>query len=265
MKGGNMKKSLYDKYGPWALVTGASAGIGAAFARRLAREKFHLILVARRIDKLTALKDELEKACGIQVLPVAGDLGASDFLPGLVQAVGDREVGLLVNNAGYGINGSFLDHDPSQEANMLAVNCRAPLLLTHHFSRPMKARGRGGIVFLSSIGANQPTPLSSTYAATKVFDLFLGEGLTYELKPFGIDVVSVLPGVTRTEFQEVGNYRVSGHMRTAENVVNTALNALGRKSSATDGFGNKMMTFFSRRLPRSVVIRQALKVSEKWK
>ncbi len=257
-------KSLKDKYGPWALVTGASAGIGASFARRLAHENLNLILVARRIDKLSTLKNELEKAGNIEVLPVSSDLGAPDFLPDLVASVGGREVGLLVNNAGIGMNGPFLDHDPAHEAGMVALNCTAPLLLTHHFSRLMAQRGRGGIIFLSSIGANQPTPLSATYSATKVFDLFLGEGLSYELKPYGIDVVSVLPGVTRTEFQEVGHYHVSGRMRTAENVVDTALRALGRKTSVTDGFMNKLMTFFSRRMPRSWVIRTAESVSRTW-
>jgi short-subunit dehydrogenase len=256
-RGISMKTPLSEKYGDWALVTGASSGIGEAFARKLAGEKLNLILVARRKDKLERLKNELEAAQGVQVLPVELDLSAPDFLELLVDAVGDREVGMLVNNAGFGLNGYLIENDPEREVEMVALNCVAPLLLCHHFARRMAERFRGAIIMVSSIGANQPTPKNTTYVATKVFDLFLGEGLAFELKSKGVDVLTVMPGATRTEFQEVGNYSSQGKLRTPQNVADTALRALGKKLSVTDGFGNKVMTFFARRLPRKWVIAAA--------
>ncbi|MBN2352744.1 MAG: SDR family oxidoreductase [Spirochaetales bacterium] len=250
-------KSIRERYGGWALVTGASAGIGETFARRLAEEGLDLILAARRIDRLLALQTDLEKSHGINVLPLEIDLTADDFLPRLVSAVGDRPVGVLVNNAGFGLNGDFLDNDPDREADMVLLNCLAPLKLTRHFARLMADRGKGAIIFLSSIGANQPAPQNVTYAATKAFDLFLGEGLSYELKRKGIDVLTVMPGPTRTEFQEVGNYTAGSGMRAPHDVVRTALRSLGKRMSVTDGFGNKFMTFFARRMPRKWVIAAA--------
>jgi short-subunit dehydrogenase len=253
-------KSLKERYGEWALVTGASAGIGEAFARRLAEEGVNLILAARRADRLRALKAELEKTHAVQVLPVELDLTAPDFLPRLVSAVVGRPVGILVNNAGFGLNGQFIDNDPAREVEMVALNCLAPLKISHQFAREMAARGKGAIIFLASIGSNQPTPGNVTYTATKAFDLFLGEGLAYELKGKGIDVLTVMPGATRTEFQEVGKYSSGGSgrgLRAPQDVVRTAFRALGRRMSVTDGFGNKLMTFFARRLPRRWVISMA--------
>jgi short-subunit dehydrogenase len=250
-------KSIKERYGEWALVTGASAGIGEAFARRLAEEGVNLILAARRVDRLQSLKTELEKAHPVQVLPVEIDLTKADFLPRLLAAVGDRPMGILVNNAGFGLNGEFIENDPSKEAEMVLLNCLAPVKLTHHFARLMAERRRGAIVILASIGSNQPAPYNVTYAATKAFDLFLGEGLNYELKKKGIDVLSVMPGPTRTEFQEVGRYTPGSGMRTPQDVVRTAFRALGRRMSVSDGFGNKLMTFFARRMPRRMVIAAA--------
>jgi len=250
-------KSVKERYGSWALVTGASAGIGEAFARRLAEEGLGLILVARRIDRLQALKTELEKAHGIEVLPVELDLTAADFLPRLLSAVGDRPVGVLVNNAGFGVNGPFLRNDPARESGMVMLNCLAPLILTHHFAPLMAGRGKGAVIVLSSIAANQPSPHNVTYAATKAFDLFLGEGLAYELRKSGVDVLTVMPGATRTEFQEVGNYAAGGGLRTPRDVVRTAFRSLGRRMSVSDGFGNKLMTFLARRMPRKWVLAAA--------
>ncbi len=250
-------KTIRERYGEWALVTGASAGIGEAFARRLAEEGINLILVARRVDRLRTLQAELEKARAIQVLPVESDLTKDDFLSVLVSAIGDRPVGILVNNAGFGLNGDLIENDPETECDMVRLNCLAPLKLTHHFARLMAARGRGAIIVLSSIGANQPAPKNVTYAATKAFDLFLGEGLSFELKNKGVDVLTVMPGPTRTEFQEVGHYTADSGMRTPQNVVRTALRSLGKRMSVTDGFGNKLMTFFARRMPRRWVIAAA--------
>jgi short-subunit dehydrogenase len=250
-------KNLIEKYGPWALITGASAGIGEAFAHALAEKGFNLIVIARRKDKLISLKGELEKSFPIEVLPVELDLSQSDFLPMLIKKTGEREVNLLVNNAGFGINSYFLDTDPARDREMVMVNCLAPLALTHHFARAMAQRRRGAIIFLSSIGANQPTPKNTTYCATKVFNLFLGESLSFELKEHGIDVLTVMPGATRTEFQKVGDYSYKKGMRSPKDVVCTALRALGKKISVTDGLQNTLLAFFARRLPRKWSIRAA--------
>ena len=150
-----------DKYGPWALITGASSGIGAEFARQLAAKGLNLVLVARREERLRALARELETAHPIAVTIIPVDLTTTDFLAVIQQATDGLEIGLLVNNAGVMPTGRFLDHDLEQELRQLNLNTRAPLILTHHFGRPMAERGRGGLLFLASMTAFQGTPSAS--------------------------------------------------------------------------------------------------------
>ncbi len=238
-----------DTYGPWALITGASSGIGAEFARQVAAQGLNLVLVARREARLRSLARALEAAHPIQVKIIPVDLTALDFLPVIQQATDDLEIGLLVNNAGVMPTGRFLDHNLEDEVRQLDLNNRAPLILAHHFGRKMAERGRGGILFLASMVAFQGTPSVAHYAATKAFDLVLAEGLHVELKPAGVDVLAVAPGFTATELADELDF--SGlpikPMRV-EPVVRAALRALGRRSLVIPGWQNRFLVWMGKHL-----------------
>ena len=140
-----------QKYGPWALITGASSGIGMEFARQLAAMGINLVLVARREDKLNTLATELKSSHGIDAKVVMADLSRDDFLPTLRSATAGLEIGLLVNNAGLTTTGAIVDNKLEDELNLLHLNCRAPLILAHEYGKPMRERKRGGIIFLGSV------------------------------------------------------------------------------------------------------------------
>src|SRR5262245_25667169 len=242
-------KNFVERFGPWALVTGASSGIGEAFARRLAAAGQNLVLVARREERLRGLADELTKKHAINVRVVPADLSRDDFLPAIEQATRDVEVGLLVNNAGIAASGRFLDSDLASELAALHVNNRAPLILTHHFGRLMRQRGRGGIIFLSSILAFAGVPALSNYAASKAHDLVFAEGLARELRAHGIAVLALCPGTTRTEFWPARSKPMFA--MEPEAVANIAMRKLGRKTTTAAGLLNAMIVLSTRLLPRS--------------
>lgn len=241
--------SLKEKYGSWALITGASSGIGAEFARKLAGMGLNLVLAARRIERLEELASLLSASHNVKAVPVKTDLTREDSIHELFRATEGMEIGILINNAGFGSTVSFADADPFKDAEMVKLNCLAPVILTHHYIRPMIERKRGAVLFLGSTAGYQPTPLMSTYAATKVFNIFLGSALWYELKQHNIDVLSLSPGGTNTEFQRIADISTGPFSASAEDVVNTALNALGRKPSVINGFANRLMSGGSKILP----------------
>ncbi len=239
------------RYGPWALVTGAAAGIGAEFARQLAARGLHLVLVARRADRLEALAASLHDAHGIDTQVVPLDLSEPGFLPTLQAQTRDLAVGLVVSSAGFSVTGELLERPLDRQLAMIGLNVGAPLQLAHAFGCPMKARGRGGLIFVSSIVGFVPTPLWTAYAATKAFNLFLGEGLSHELCRHGVDVLALCPGTTRTEFLEVAE--IDGFLpMNAAPVVARALRALGRRRVLVPGWPNWLLTFLPRFLPRSL-------------
>ncbi|TAH34622.1 MAG: SDR family NAD(P)-dependent oxidoreductase [Planctomycetota bacterium] len=242
-----------DRYGPWALVTGASAGLGAAFARALAARGLHLALVARRAEQLEALAAELRAARGVDVLPIAADLTAADALARVQSALASREVGLLVNNAGFGAAGAFLARDQAWQARMVRLNCEVPVVLSHAFLPAMVARRRGGMILVASTAAYQATPYMAVYGATKAFDLLLGEALHVELRPHGVDVLVLSPGYTESEFHAIAGVRgpATGLRMRPEPVVELALRRLGRGSAAIPGLANKAMAWSTRLVPRS--------------
>jgi short-subunit dehydrogenase len=238
-----------EQYGPWALVTGASAGIGEEFARQLARMGLNLILIARRKQRIDELARQLRSTSKIQVKPIAADLSRPDFLPSLMSAIGSMEIGLLVNNAGFGLAGQFLDHELEKELALLDVNCRAALILTHVFGRPMAQRQRGGIIFVSSVSGFIATPFEAHYAASKAYDLFLAESLGYELKQHGVDVLALCPGSTATEFHVVAGSRPVAAMPVAP-VVDLAIKTLGKRAVAIPGWHNRLLVYLLKFTPR---------------
>lgn len=248
--------AFVDKYGPWALITGASAGIGAEFARQIAAQGINVALVARRRERLEELCAELEAQHGVRTLAIAADLCADDFLDTITAALGTRHIGLLVNNAGIGTTGDFLDCDVETELQMLALNCRAPLMLAHHFGARMRDDRRGGIIMLASIAGIVPTPTMAHYGATKAWNRYLGEGLHEELGRAGVDVVSLCPGPTRSEFFEKANADLSqwpapmrAAIMSAEDVVKAGLKGLGKQSQVVPGLSYRMLMRLSRLAP----------------
>jgi short-subunit dehydrogenase len=242
------------RYGRWALVTGASAGIGAEFARQLASKGLNLLLVARRAELLDALAGELARGHDVVVRTLAVDLTDPDFLDPIREAIADLDVGLLVNNAGTAVGGGFLDTDLEQQRRSISLNVLAPLALTHQLAQGMRTRGRGGIIFLSSPMALQGVARWANFAATKSYDFTLAEGLAYELKPQGIDVLSVLPGPTLTEGTlNMGAQPDKGPLKFTppDGVVAETLAALGRRSTVVPGRMNRLTSALMNVLSRS--------------
>ena len=243
-----------EKYGPWALVTGASSGLGAEFVKQLAERGLNVILVARREARMQQVAEEARETSGIETRILCADLTAEGACERVADQTAHLEVGLLVNNAGYGMSGAYTDLDTAGQAKMTVLNCVVPVMLTNHFLPLMISRERGGLIFLGSTAAFQPTPYFATYGATKAFNLMLGEALRVECRKSGVDSLALCPGFTKTEFGEVANIQDAGAFResTPPVVVRSALNALGRKAFVMPGLSNKTGRFLNRVLPRSV-------------
>jgi short-subunit dehydrogenase len=246
-------KSLRQRYGKWALVTGASSGIGAAFARALARDGVSCVLTSRREDRLHSLSDELEKSHQVATRVVTVDLAACEGAERLAEAVSDLEIAILVNNAGFGCAGRFGTQDLEGMRAMIEVNCTAPTVLTSVLLPAMQSRGRGAVIIVGSIAGSQPLPLHALYSGTKAFANLLGEALWAELQGSGVDCLAVLPGTTETEFQAVsGELPHAGE--SAEVVVARSLDALGKKPSLIPGLFNWLRGNAALRLlPRSLL------------
>lgn len=226
--------SFVEKYGPWALVTGASAGIGEEFVEQLAKRGLNVLLVARRIDKLTNIAERVEKKYGIHTRVLAYDLSADNFLETIDNASRDLEIGLLVNNAGASsYHGRFLSRKLEKIYQSVHFSIIVQLTLIHHFGNKMAGRGKGGIVQVASATGHVPMPYMVEYSSCKAFQLNMGEGLHYEMKRQGIDVLVLSPGATKTE-------RVNFGMEV-QPVVTIALNGLGDKSSIIPGWVNKFL------------------------
>jgi uncharacterized protein len=248
-----------ERYGPWALVTGASSGIGEHFARRLADRGLNVLVAARRLDRLEALAKSLRDAHRVDVVPVAVDLAADDIADTLAGVCAERDVGLVVSNAGLGMKGLLADADAEELEDMLAVNCRAPMLLARAFAPRLLARGKGGLVLVGSIEGFQGYPWSTAYAATKGFVHSLGEGLWGELHPKGVDVLVVAPGGTDTEIlanQGIDKRMLVGLMKPGD-VAERSLEHLGRGPVYVVGASNKVLVGVLRVLPRRLALRAA--------
>lgn len=249
------------KYGPWALVTGASSGIGRQFARHLASRGLNLALVARRGAILEGLGHELSGTTGVATKAIAADLVQPDAAAHVIRETEELEIGLVVSNAGAELHGAFLDQDAGRSVDLVRLNALAPLKLVHHYGGLMRGRRKGGIVIVSSLTAHGGTPYLATYSATKAFLLVLGESLYYEMKPYQVDVTVVAPGITRTPMIEraaesgVDFSRIPLPCTEVEPVVAAALHALGRSPSVIPGAGNRFIMLMHRLLPRKQVVR----------
>ena len=242
------------RYGPWALVAGATEGIGREFARQLAARGTHLVLVARREALLAETASAIQAGFPVQVRTAALDLAAADLIDRLRPVLAGLEVGLLVYNAALSVLQDFAATSPDDLLRQLYVNCRGPLLLCRELAGPMAARGRGGIVLMSSASGFVGSGLAATYAATKAFDSVLGEGLWQDLHPRGVDVLACVAGATRTpnfERQMRGPQRAGIPVMEPADVAREALDALGGPPLRVVGRGNRLAAFLlTRLLPR---------------
>lgn len=247
--------------GTWALVTGASSGLGEVFARELAARGTNLILSARSVAKLDALARELRKT-GIEARVIGADLGAPGGATGLCELTDATRhpITHLVNNAGYGASGKFISLPPEREAEMVRLNCEALVVLSRHFLPGMVLRGAGGVIHLASVAAFQPVPFMATYGATKAFVLSLSVALAEEVRSSGVRVMALCPGPVPTGFQSAaGIGKIAGPLKiatlSADQTVKRALRDYqARKQICIPGAVNRMSSL-SRLLPLSAAAR----------
>ena len=247
-----MKQSarLQRRYGKWAVVTGASDGIGRAFAWEAARSGLHLVLVARRKDRLDSLAEEIASAHKVQTMVVACDLSKDTGIDAVVNATKSIDVGLLVTAAGFGTSGPILEANLDEERAMLQVNCYALLALSVYFGRQFAKRGRGGMILMSSLVGWQGTPFAAHYAATKAYVQTLAEAMHAELKGSGVDVLASAPGPVNSGFAARANMRM-GAAATPADIAKASLAALGRNRTVVPGLLSKVLTYSLVLLPRA--------------
>jgi uncharacterized protein len=243
-----------QRYGSWALVTGASSGIGHAMARRIAADGVNLVVAARRIDRLEALAAELRAAHGIEVRTVQVDLSADDGVDLLDKAVADVDLGLVVANAGSAHPGAFLRASIDDQLDVLRLNVATPLEMAHRLGGRLVEQGRGALILTGSTSAYAGTAMLANYAATKSFVGVLAEGLNREWSGSGVDVLVVHPGPTRTELVDMDGVdfgRVPVAWMDPEQVADAAVRGLGRRAVVIPGVVNRLQTFvFTRLLSR---------------
>jgi short-subunit dehydrogenase len=245
-----------------ALVTGASAGIGAEFARQLPAHGYDLVLVARRRDRLDALAAQITAANPDgKVRVIAHDLALPEAPAGIAAELARDGVvvDLLVNNAGHGLIGTFVKQPAENAASQIAVNVAALVALTRAFLPGMVERRSGGVINVASTASFQAVPNMAVYGATKAFVLSFSEAVHEEVRHTGVRVVALCPGATSTEFFTVaGEWKQSGPVRTSADVVRTAMRALGTNEAiAIDGPANALLAGFSGLVPRGVSRRVA--------
>ena len=228
------------KYGPWAVVTGASDGIGRACAYTLAERGVNVVLVARRRGVLDEIAGDIESRHAVKTRIVAVDLGERSSFGILARETADIDVGLLVASAGFGTSGLFIESEIETELSMVDLNCAALMALTHHYGKRFASRRCGGIILMSSIVAFQGVPFAADYAATKAYVQTLAEGLRPELKPHGVEVLASAPAQVRSGFAERADMRM-GAALTPQRVARGTINALGRRTTVRPGFLSKFL------------------------
>ncbi len=249
-----MKKQLS---GRWALVTGASSGIGELLAVELAGHGANLVLVARRREALDSLAARIKERCGVQTHVEAADLGLPGEPERIFESLRSRgiRVAVLVNNAGFAAHGIFDSIDARTEEALIDVNAKAVVRMTRLFASPMRAAGFGRILMTASVGAYSPAPLYAVYSAAKAFVLSYGLAVRSELRGTGVSVTVLSPGVVRTDFHRVAGHETNRFKQAtgmeAAPVARAAVRGLLRgKAEVVPGFINKILVFTTRLVPR---------------
>jgi short-subunit dehydrogenase len=253
------RAAFASRYGPRALVAGGANGLGAEYCRQIAATGIDLLILDRDESALAATANELRSAPdAVDVMTATVDLGQDPerLLDAVRHVVGDLEIGLLVTNAAWSPVGPFLEVDLPSLLAAININCRAPVVLAHEIGARLVTRGRGGIIVMSSLAAETGAANVALYSATKAFDLVLAEGLWYELRARGVDVVAIRPGSTRTpgwQSSQPASGEIAGVMEPAD-VVREALAALGTTPSFVAGAANRAGEAMFRSMERRDVI-----------
>ncbi len=245
-------KTFKEKYGPWALVTGATSGIGEAITHELAAKGINVILVARKLDELELKAAALKTKYQIETQIVSADLSTEGGIDNVKTSTKELTVGLLALAAGLEVNGAFEKNDLEKEKKVISININATLQLAHYFSKKMVQAGKGGIILVASLSGHMPNPYFANYAGTKAYVLNFGASLYGELKPKGVDVTVLSPGLTNTPMTKDNGVDWSKTPMQAmppQMVAQTAVNALGKKLVAIPGLKNKIMAAMAKHSP----------------
>jgi len=244
------------RYGPWALVAGASEGLGAEFAAQLAARGLNLVLIARRADALAEVSARLRSAYAVEVRTLPLDLAREDLASVIAEATDELEIGLLVYNAALSMIGPYFTISLEDHLREVAVNCRAPMTLAYLLGLPMLKRKRGGILLMSSLGGSQGSALLVNYTATKAYNRLLAEGLWDELREQGIDVLTCCPPAVSTPGYVASAPKGAMSALTPQAVVNEALAALSKGPTIIPGWTYRLANVVMQRvLPRKSTIK----------
>ncbi len=260
----NTHNTFRERYGPWALVAGASEGLGAEFATQLAARGLNLVLIARREEPLNALSARLRSEYDIETRALPLDLAREDLGQVVSEATNEIEVGLLIYNAAVSLIGPYFDVPLEDHLKEIAVNCRAPMTLAYLLGLPMIKRRRGGILLMSSLGGAQGSALLVNYTATKAYNRLLAEGLWDELREQGVDVLTSCPAAVSTPGYLASAPRGSMSSMTPRAVVTESLAALGKGPAIIPGWSYRLANVFMQRvLPRKSAIKLMGSVTRK--
>jgi short-subunit dehydrogenase len=255
IKGQTMK---YERYGRWALITGGATGIGFALAKQAASHGLDIILVARRTELLEQAQAIIQNEFKVKVKIIALDLADESSMDKLFEETRNLEVGLLIPNAGCTLGGLFINSSLENNRKLLRLNIEAPMALTHHYGQLMAAKGRGGILLISSRFGYQGVPYVANYSATKAYILSLGEALNEELGKFGVDVTVLSPGLTKTAMTDdapIDWKKMPASSMSSDAVAEVGLRALGSQPTVVPGFTNKLSIWANRLMPRSFPVK----------
>lgn len=252
-----MNTEFKQKYGPWALIAGGSEGIGGAYADEIAKNGINVVLIARRSELLNSKAKVLTETYGVVVKTIRMDLAETNMLQEITARTHDLEIGLLVYNAASASVGSFFDSTLQDEEMRLNVNCRGPLNLVYWFGKKMIERKRGGIILMSSQSGLRGGPFYSHYAATKAYNIVLAESLWYEFRPYNVDVLACIAGLTSSPelMKTVDQGKAKGeYFMTPEEVAREAMKALGKQPSIISGEKNRSIQEYMSSVPRQQAI-----------
>lgn len=250
---------LKTKYGSQALIAGASEGIGAAFATELAAAGLDLVLIARRMAPLEALSQELQNKYAVQIQCISCDLSAPNATRELQGQLKRPQIDIMVYNAALSYIGRFEEQEADHRQKTVQTNMATPLEMAHHFGRAMLERGKGALVLMGSLAGNQGSGFLSSYAASKAFNRVLAEGLWYEWKDRGVDVIACCAGATSTpnylNSKPAKTSAFAPKVQTPEAVAQECLRQLGKRPSVITGRGNRMANWFMQKLlPRKKAV-----------
>jgi uncharacterized protein len=254
------KTNFVRRYGSWGIVAGASQGLGAAYAEELAARGLNLVLVARRAELLQSLASELSTKYNVETRIIVLDLATSDAVKQIAENTNDLEIGLLIYNAAFSAIGPFLERPVEDHVKEINTNAFTPLKLIYLFAEQMLARGRGGIILMSSLSAFQGSAYISTYAATKAFNIVLAEGLWEEWRERGIDMLVCVSGAVKTTNYVASEPEQTGGLgdmtMTPDQVVREAVQALGKGPYVIPGRMFRISSFVMRHLlPRKTAVK----------